>query len=233
MDNNTRLQYLEAMGIDVWVSKQKAQNEELQSFYEEKVVIDTNSNDKTKSLEDKWSLLQKEVAECVKCTLCNTREQTVFGSGNKNADWMFIGEAPGQNEDVEGKPFLGQVGDLLTEMIRSVGLERDSVYIANILKCKVPNNKKPKVEEIKSCQNYLHQQIQLIQPKIILAVGRIAAQTLLGTNQPLSELRGVTHQFAGIIPLVVIYHPAYLLRSLLEKKKVWQDLQLAIKQVEK
>ena len=233
MDNITRLQYLEAMGIDVWVSKHKAQDEELSFFFDEKIVADTSSNDETGLPEDKWNILQKEVAECMRCTLCNTRTQTVFGTGDKNADWMFIGEAPGHDEDLEGKPFLGQVGDLLTEMIRSLGLERDSVYIANVLKCTVPDNKKPKVEEIKSCHDYLHRQIQLVQPKVILAVGRIAAQTLLDTNEPLSKLRGVTHQLGGEIPLIVVYHPAYLLRSLLEKKKAWQDLQLAIKQVKK
>lgn len=233
MDNTTRLQYLEAMGIDVWVSKHIAQKEELSPFFDEKITEDASPNNEIELLEDKWGVLQKEITECMKCSLCNTRTQTVFGSGDKNADWMLIGEAPGHDEDLEGKPFLGQVGNLLTEMIRSIGLERNSVYIANILKCKVPNNKKPKVEEIKSCQDYLHKQIQLVKPKVILAVGRISAQTLLSTSEPLSKLRGVIHQYAGEIPLIVIYHPAYLLRSLLEKKKAWQDLQLAIRQVKK
>lgn len=233
MDNITRLQYLEAMGIDVWVSKHKAQNKELSPYSDKNIAEDSNPNNEIELLDDKWENLQKEVTECMKCNLCNTRTQIVFGSGNKNADWMLIGEAPGHDEDLEGKPFLGQVGNLLTEMIRSIRLERDSVYITNILKCKIPNNKKPKVEEIKLCRDYLQQQIQLVNPKIILAVGRIAAQTLLDTSEPLSKLRGTTHQFSGKIPLIVIYHPAYLLRSLLEKKKAWQDLQLAIKQVEK
>lgn len=230
MDNNTRLQYLEAMGIDVWVSKYSSEDKPLNSFYDESYASIQSTHD-TEALEDKWGFLQNEVAECTKCTLCNTRTQTVFGIGNKNADWMLIGEAPGYNEDLEGRPFLGQAGDLLTEMIRSIGLDRDSVYIANIIKCTVPDNKKPKVEEVKACHNYLQQQIQLVQPKIILAVGRISAQTLLDTHEPLSKLRGVVHQVLEGVPLIVVYHPAYLLRSLLEKKKAWQDLQLAIKQV--
>jgi DNA polymerase len=141
---------------------------------------------------------------------------------------MFIGEAPGQNEDLEGKPFVGQAGTLLTEMIRAIGLQRDEVYIANILKCSPPDNRDPRVEEINTCKNYLQQQIEWVQPKIILAVGRIAAQTILETKEPLSKLRGIVHQLENI-PLVVVYHPAYLLRSLPEKRKAWQDLQLAMK----
>ena len=225
MNNSTRLQYLEAMGIDVWISRQSTQ-------VEYQLVADTDvqpiKQAEKPSEADDWAVLQKQVAECQRCELCNTRTQTVFGAGNKNADWMFIGEAPGQNEDLEGMPFVGQAGTLLTEMIRAIGLERDSVYIANILKCRPPNNRDPKVEEVKACHDYLQQQITLIKPKIILAVGRIAAQTLLETSEPLSKLRGRPHQLMGI-PLVVVYHPAYLLRSLLEKRKAWQDLQMAIK----
>ncbi len=227
MDNSTRLQYLEAMGIDVWVSRKKSSENILDSFetdlQENETII--NSLD---SVEENWSTLEKEVSECEKCTLCNTRTQTVFGSGSFNADWMFIGEAPGQNEDLEGKPFVGQAGKMLTEMIRAIGLQREDVYIANILKCRPPSNRDPKSDEIKSCQAYLQRQIELVKPKIILAVGRISAQTLLDSNKSLSKLRGKTHQLNDI-PLVIVYHPAYLLRSLLEKRKAWQDLQLAIK----
>ncbi|MCK5477521.1 MAG: uracil-DNA glycosylase [Methylococcales bacterium] len=228
MDNSTRLQYLEAMGIDVWISRKASQVEEIQVVGGTEIHVTEQAESQFEAVTDKWAALQKEVSECQKCTLCNTRTQTVFGTGNVNADWMFIGEAPGQNEDLEGKPFVGQAGKLLTEMIRAIGLEREAVYIANILKCRPPNNRDPKVEEVKTCNDYLQRQITLIKPKIILAVGRISAQTLLETNEPLSRLRGVSHQLNNI-PLVVVYHPAYLLRSLLEKRKAWQDLQLAMK----
>ena len=227
MDNSTRLQYLEAMGIDVWVSRKKGSENSLETNLQENETI-INQVD---SVEANLSLLEKEVSECEKCTLCNTRTQTVFGSGSFNADWMFIGEAPGQNEDLEGKPFVGQAGKLLTEMIRAIGLQRENVYIANILKCRPPSNRDPKSDEIKSCQAYLQRQIELVKPKIILAVGRISAQTLLDSNKSLSKLRGKTHQLNGI-PLIIVFHPAYLLRSLLEKRKAWQDLQLAIKTYE-
>lgn len=222
MDNATRLQYLDAMGIDVWVFRNNAK-------VESKPAVEEAKHQHLPDLiKDKLTALQKEVAECQKCALCSTRTQTVFGEGDINADWMFIGEAPGQNEDMEGKPFVGQAGLLLTEMIRAIGLKRESVYITNILKCRPPNNRDPKVEEANSCRNYLYRQIAIVQPKIILAVGRIAAQTLLETNEPLSRLRGVPHSVEDI-PMVVVYHPAYLLRSLQDKSKAWLDLQLAIK----
>ena len=175
-----------------------------------------------------WVSLQEEVAGCRRCSLCETRTQTVFGTGNKNADWMLIGEAPGQSEDIEGKPFVGKAGFLLTEMLRAIGLSRDEVFIANILKCRPPNNRDPKVDEIDSCAKFLQRQIAAVRPKIILAVGRVAAQNLLKTDSPIGKLRGRIHHF-GDTPVVVIYHPAYLLRSLLEKRKAWDDLQLAMK----
>ncbi len=227
MDNATRLQYLQAMEIDVWVSRIEAPVEDIQpvatmdSQIEQQVEI-------TGAILDDWSVLQQEVAKCQRCDLHKTRTQTVFGAGNLSADWMFIGEAPGQNEDQEGKPFVGQAGALLTEMIRAIGLQRDEVYITNVLKCRPPDNRDPRIEEISSCKNYLQQQIEWVQPKIILAVGLIAAQTILETKEPLSKLRGIVHQLENI-PLVVVYHPAYLLRSLPEKRKAWQDLQLAMK----
>ena len=226
MKNATRLQYLEAMGIDVWVPRNSTQAEVLHAV-DEKIIRDIDTKPGSVELiNEKWAVLEKQVAECKSCGLCDSRTQTVFGSGNINADWMFIGEAPGQNEDLEGKPFVGQAGKLLTEMIRAIGLSRDSVYIANILKCRPPNNRDPSLEEINSCYQFLQQQIAWVKPKIILAVGQVAAQALLKTNEPLSKIRGVCHQLNDI-PLVVVYHPAYLLRSLLEKRQAWQDLQLA------
>ncbi len=221
MDNLTRLQYLKAMGIDVWVSKYKTQKETLSSIDDNATVADAKFNGNGGLIEDKWNALQKTVAEYVKATLCESRAQTVFGVGNKDADWMLISEAPDHNEE-------GQSGQLLTEMIRAIGLERDSVYITSLLKCKLRDDRNPKENELKACRDFLQQQIQLVQPKIILVTGQIATQTLLETNESLVELRGVAHQLGGI-PLFVIYHPAYLLRSLIEKRRAWQDLQLAIK----
>ncbi len=174
-----------------------------------------------------WTDLQHEVAVCRACGLCETRTQTVFGVGNKRATWMLIGEAPGQNEDLQGEPFVGRAGQLLTEMLRAIGLKREEVYIANMLKCRPPNNRDPQADEVAACHNFLQRQIALLQPKIILAVGRIAAQNLLKTQQPLAKLRGVRHQLDNI-PLIVIHHPAYLLRSLPEKAKAWEDLQFAM-----
>lgn len=175
---------------------------------------------------NEWDVLKAEVQNCTLCGLCNTRSQTVFGTGNPHADWLLIGEAPGEQEDKQGQPFVGVAGQLLTEMLRAIGLDRENIFITNILKCRPPNNRDPHADEIKSCRNYLQRQLQLIQPKIILAVGRIAAQTLLDTDASLAKLRGKVHHFNNT-PMIVVYHPAYLLRSLSEKRKAWQDLQLA------
>ena len=229
LDNALRLQYLEAMGIDVWVPRALLASEQNQSA-EAGAVIDNAEPETTVSTTDNWDALQAEVANCTKCALCTTRSQTVFGSGNKQADWMLVGEAPGQHEDEQGLPFVGNAGLLLTEMLRAIGLTREEVFITNILKCRPPNNRDPLAGEVESCNDYLQRQQKLIQPKIILAVGRIAAQTLLKTNEPLARLRGKVHTL-NKTPIVVVYHPAYLLRSLLEKRKAWLDLQLAIQTV--
>jgi uracil-DNA glycosylase len=231
MDNFTRLQYLEAMGIDVWIPRKSMPGvipaAPESSSTNEYLILESQITDK---LQQAWADLETEVSSCTKCTLCQTRNQTVFGTGSKTADWMVIGEAPGQHEDEQGKPFVGKAGLLLTEMLRAAGLERDEVFITNILKCRPPGNRDPKPDEAESCSGYLRQQRELIKPKIILAVGRISAQTLLNTDAPIGKLRGKVHDLDGI-PLVVVYHPAYLLRSLLEKRKAWQDLQLAVKTV--
>ncbi len=180
------------------------------------------------SPEDEWGRLEQEVANCTKCPLHITRTQTVFGVGNKNADWMLIGEAPGEQEDLQGEPFVGRAGQLLNEMLRALHLSREEVYIANILKCRPPANRDPKPEEVAACEPYLKRQIALVQPKIILAVGRIAAQNLLKTTKPLSRLRGKVHSYDDI-PVIVVYHPAYLLRNPIAKRQAWEDLKLAFK----
>lgn len=175
-----------------------------------------------------WHALRARVASCQKCELHKARTQTVFGVGNPNADWLVIGEAPGADEDRQGEPFVGRAGQLLNSMLRAIGLPREQVYIANILKCRPPGNRDPKPEESASCTPYLHRQISLLEPRIILVVGRIAAQKLLETDVPLAKLRGQTHRYGPLsTPLVVTYHPAYLLRSPGEKRKAWVDLKFA------
>jgi uracil-DNA glycosylase len=233
MDNSTRLQYLEAMGIDVWIPRTSAPVAFNPTFETTSTQDDAIREPETSNVPSTaWAELESEVAACTKCDLCQTRTKTVFGTGSKTADWIVIGEAPGQHEDEQGKPFVGKAGQLLTEMLRAVGLERDEVFITNILKCRPPGNRDPKPEEAKSCSDYLRRQRELIKPKIILAVGRISAQTLLNTDAPVGKLRAKVHYLDGT-PLIVVYHPAYLLRSLLEKRKAWQDLQLAIATVNK
>ena len=227
MDNALRLQYLEAMGIDVWLPRASVHREQPLSS---EVVTDNAELETPSSTTDNWDVLQAEVANCTKCALCATRTQTVFGSGNKQADWMLVGEAPGQHEDEQGLPFVGNAGLLLTEMLRAIGLTREEVFITNILKCRPPNNRDPLANEVESCNAYLQRQQALIQPKIILAVGRIAAQTLLKTDEPLTRLRGKVHTFNNT-PVVVVYHPAYLLRSLSEKRKAWLDLTHALQTI--
>lgn len=173
--------------------------------------------------------LEADVAACQRCNLAPTRTRTVFGTGNPAADWMIVGEAPGAEEDRQGLPFVGRAGQLLNAMIASLGMGRDDVYIANVLKCRPPNNRDPLGEEVVQCLPYLRGQIRLVRPRIILALGRFAAQALLGTHEPIGKLRGRAHRYGEFdTPLVVSYHPAYLLRSPLEKRKAWQDLKLAM-----
>jgi DNA polymerase len=175
-----------------------------------------------------WAALRETVAGCRRCGLEKTRTQTVFGVGDPNADWMVIGEAPGADEDAQGEPFVGRAGQLLNSMLKALGLERSQVYIANILKCRPPNNRDPKPEEAAHCTPYLERQIELIAPRIILVVGRIAAQTLLQTDTPIGRMRGRLYRFGPrATPVVVTYHPAYLLRSPGEKRKAWSDLLFA------
>ncbi|CAB3727584.1 hypothetical protein LMG24238_05449 [Paraburkholderia sediminicola] len=174
-----------------------------------------------------WDALSQQVAACQRCRLCEKRTNTVFGVGDHNADWMLIGEAPGENEDRLGEPFVGQAGKLLDNMLLSLTLARDSnVYIANVIKCRPPGNRNPEPDEVARCEPYLQRQVALVKPKVIVALGRFAAQSLLRTEASISSLRGRVHEYEGV-PVIVTYHPAYLLRSLPDKAKAWADLCLA------
>ncbi|OZA25207.1 MAG: uracil-DNA glycosylase [Hydrogenophilales bacterium 17-64-11] len=174
-----------------------------------------------------WEELADAVAHCTACKLHLTRTQGVLGVGDRNADWLIIGEAPGADEDRLGEPFVGQAGKLLDAMLAAISLKRgDNVYIANLLKSRPPGNRNPEPDEVAACRPYLLAQIELIQPKLILALGRFAAQNLLDTDEAIGRLRGRVHRFQGV-PLVVTYHPAYLLRNLADKARAWEDLCLA------
>ena len=171
-----------------------------------------------------WPGLESRVAACEACALHRTRTQTVFGVGSRVADLMVIGEAPGADEDRQGEPFVGRAGQLLNAMLQAIGLEREAVYIANVLKCRPPDNWDPRPEESQQCEPFLKRQVALVRPRVLLAVGRIAAQNLLQTSDPVGRLRGRPLSLDGV-PLVVTYHPAYLLRSPEQKAKAWEDLQ--------
>lgn len=207
-----RLRYLRAMEIQVWVRRSQGSPLPIEPPL----------------AEDEWERLAQAVAACTACPLHQTRTQAVFGVGDRHAAWMLIGEAPGEQEDLEGEPFIGRAGHLLNEMLRALQLRREEVYITNILKSRPPGNRDPRPEEVAACEPFLKRQIALVQPKIILAVGRIAAQNLLKTDAPLSRLRGKVHHYAAI-PLVVVYHPAYLLRNPAAKRQAWEDLKLALR----
>jgi uracil-DNA glycosylase len=174
-----------------------------------------------------WDTLAERVAGCTRCRLCEKRTNTVFGVGNREADWMVIGEAPGENEDRQGEPFVGQAGKLLDNMLRALSLSRvETVYIANVLKCRPPGNRNPEPDEVARCEPYLKRQVALVKPKIIIAMGRFAAQSLLKSEGSIASMRGRVHEYEGV-PVIVTYHPAYLLRSLQDKSKAWADLCLA------
>jgi DNA polymerase len=210
-----RRYYLDTMGIQLWQSLEPQPGD---VAVDENVAVDEPDNNNII-----WQQLEQAVSDCSKCGLHQTRTQTVFGVGNRNAELLIIGEAPGRDEDLQGEPFVGRAGKLLNAMLAAIGFQREQVYIANILKCRPPNNRDPSPEEAAACNPWLQQQIELIQPDVILALGRIAAHHLLNTDQSLGALRGKQHQYAGI-PLIVSYHPAYLLRKPIEKRKSWQDL---------
>ncbi|WP_298135667.1 uracil-DNA glycosylase [Acidiferrobacter sp.] len=173
-----------------------------------------------------WGRLEAEVRGCTRCALHAGRTQTVFGVGSHSAQWCFVGEAPGAEEDRRGEPFVGRAGRLLDAMLAALGLERREVFIANVLKCRPPGNRDPQPSEVASCLPFLRAQIAAVRPRIIVALGRFAAQALLTTDQPLGRLRGAIHEYEGI-PMVVTYHPAYLLRRPADKAAAWADLKRA------
>jgi len=214
-------QYLRLMGIDVWLRREGGTA----------APASCEAAPQVPAADDgAWQALQETVRTCRACALHQGRTQTVFGVGDPRADWMIIGEAPGAEEDKQGEPFVGQAGRLLNAMLEAMGLQRSGVFIANILKCRPPNNRDPSPGEVAMCENYLRQQIEMVQPKLILALGRIAAWNLLKVDTPIGRMRGRHYHFPGTdIPLVVTYHPGYLLRSPREKRKSWQDLRFAMR----
>jgi len=238
--------YLDAMGIQVWRARETTESASDSLPHDDTVVLPqkhtpqvlqriTSSEELAASrvCHDDWSQLEKRVAACLACDLSNGRSQTVFAVGNKQADWMVIGEAPGVEEDRLGEPFVGQPGHLLNKMLLAIGLKREQVFMANMLKCRLPSNRAVRSEEVEQCTTYLQRQIELLQPKIILVVGSAAAQWLLKSKDTLATMRGKRFSYSlsddGDIPVVVTYHPAYLLRNPAEKRKAWQDLQFAEK----
>ena len=229
------LSYLEAMGIGVWVRRsvilrdaRTPESRPLPDGPRDSAGSSAKSVSKEEVATLGWEDLRQRVAMCTLCELHETRTQTVFGVGDHNAQWLFIGEAPGADEDRQGEPFVGRAGQLLNNMIRAIGLSRENVFIANILKCRPPKNRDPLPYESQACRPYLRRQIELLNPKIIVALGRIAAQNLLQTDTPIGKMRGRRYYYeTSRIPVVVTYHPAYLLRSPQEKRKAWHDLALA------
>jgi len=224
--DSQRMAYLQALGVTVWKLRRHEKNcptaSESQSPPSVPLLQTVDS--------DAWEVLQNEALRCQQCGLAKHRQQVVFGCGDRQAKWLLVGEAPGAQEDQQGQPFVGRAGKLLNAMLFAMGLSRQEVYIANVLKCRPPGNRDPLGEECRQCLPYLRRQLQLLQPSIILAMGRFAAQALLQTNEPISQLRGRQHVFEQTgTPLLVTYHPAYLLRSPLQKRKVWVDLQIALK----
>ena len=239
-----RAEILAEMGlVPVWRLRRERSSPVLQSVAEasaevqgvplhEQAVVATSSEARERHiLSMDWQALKGKVAGCTDCRLRATCKQTVFGVGDERAAWMLVGEAPGADEDRLGEPFVGQAGKLLDNMLAALGLARGAdVYIANVLKCRPPGNRNPQPDEVAQCAPYLLRQISLIQPKLIVAMGRFAAQALLGTDASIASLRGRVHRYAGV-PLVVTYHPAYLLRSLPDKAKAWADLRFAVRTI--
>ncbi|HEV2703279.1 MAG TPA: uracil-DNA glycosylase [Steroidobacteraceae bacterium] len=220
-DAPRRRHYLAALGIEEWLPRTP-----VAAPAPPRVALEPVA---PPALAPGWQELADEVARCTRCELYRTRTRPVLGVGDRHAQWLVVGEAPGAEEDRRGEPFVGAAGQLLDAMLRAIGLSRDrNVYIANILKSRPPGNRDPSPAEVAACLPYLERQIQLIRPRLILAVGRIAMQNLLGTDISLGRMRGTVHEFGGLkTPLIVTYHPAYLLRKPEDKRKAWEDLKFA------
>ena len=232
----SRFAYLQHMGIDVYVSRERVAASRSDEQPTGDAFAAASATGETPGVavaeaeqqDAVWQQLERQVSACVACALHKSRSRTVFGVGDPNAQWMFVGEGPGFEEDRQGEPFVGRAGKLLDKMIAALVFERSQVYIANAVKCRPPDNRNPRPEELTACKGYLQQQIALVRPRIIIALGGVAANTLLETETAVGKLRGQVHHFGeAAIPLVVTYHPAYLLRSPQQKKAAWQDLQLA------
>ncbi|MEL6869861.1 MAG: uracil-DNA glycosylase [Pseudomonadota bacterium] len=244
LSESQRRAYLRALGVPVWsarrmsgtgsdavtaadaaVSPQRAPQPVQSDVAPEAAQIQSSAQDHALADHTTWELLAHQVKRCTQCRLHETRTQSVFGVGARDARLMVVGEAPGAEEDRTGEPFVGRAGKMLNAMLLAIGCERDAVFIANVVKCRPPQNRDPRNDELRQCQNYLQQQMALVQPDVVLAVGRIAAQMLLGSELPLGKLRGVEHSVGeSATPLVVTYHPAYLLRTPAQKALAWQDL---------
>jgi len=229
MNNALRSQYLAALGLESWTLRRGQSADPAQRAAEPIAAPPSAPAAPSGDVPNLgWIELRAAVAACTRCSLSQTRTQTVFGVGSLEAQWLIVGEAPGAEEDRQGEPFVGRAGQLLNAMLRAIGLEREQVFIANVLKCRPPGNRDPAPLEAAHCLPYLERQIALLKPRIMLAVGRISAQNLLKTEVSLGRLRGQVHHFgASRVPLVVTYHPAYLLRAPAEKRKAWEDLQFA------
>ena len=229
--NPQQLRYLKLMDIDVYVPRHGVPVAAVPraAAMPAARAMEAAAPVMSASAQGAWEELRSAVPACTRCGLHKERTQTVFGVGNPRAQWMVIGEAPGAEEDRQGEPFVGRAGQLLNAMLAAIGLKREDVFIANILKCRPPQNRDPKPEEAAACAPFLQKQIELVQPRIILALGRIAAQNLLHTDTPIGRMRGQRYEYPDPkVPVVVTYHPAYLLRSPTEKRKAWTDLQMAM-----
>ena len=242
MLDSRKSELLSKMAIDVWRLRESNDTQSIESIGPDSTVntvagaaapeqvgveslsLASDSVAKPASLE----VIAELARNCTKCSLSETRTHAVPGEGNSNAKWVFVGEAPGYNEDQQGRPFVGRAGQLLDSMIQALGMKRGDVFIANVVKCRPPDNRDPRAEEVSQCAGYLHQQLSLINPDVIVALGRVSAQRLLDSEEPMAKLRHTVHRFGKLqIPLVATYHPAYLLRRPLEKSKAWEDLLIA------
>jgi DNA polymerase len=228
---------LEEMGLTpIWQRRDRAPapTGQAPAVHEERAssseLLRTPTGDRrTEIMSLDWGALKARVASCTDCPLHATRNKTVFGVGDEQADWLFVGEGPGADEDAQGEPFVGQAGKLLDNMLAAIGLKRGAnVYIANILKCRPPGNRNPEPHEALQCEPYLHRQIELLRPKLIIALGKVAAANLLASDASVASMRSRIHRYHGI-PLIVTYHPAYLLRNLTDKAKAWADLLFAVR----